>query len=406
MTNGRVLQISGFNLRAVPIRKGARTCLCTASALICAAAFTNRPADSAVGKESLIRMSDEAQKKFWETPELLEKLLHFLDPESTYHLAQAHDLTKTVLQGQFIWNQFIRRSCPRPGSSGVVNTLVALLKLMKNPSRQLLDLLDVICDRFSTEEEDDDDGPKPSFHMSCQRHPDGHLVSFEGLHVLEVVESAFGSAKQSVEAISGAGSTWLGSILDHTILSALSARLVRQQKMMSAVSMIHVDIGDQRMADAFKTLLEFCPPAERTRRLSVKMSSEGGGWEWDAMAGALRLRPNILFWIQISKQLLGEGVEEDIRHVWEGVGCLVVEWEQFSKIAHGETANERLMQVKGMSELEWEQSAFGEEDDDEEDEEEDEGEEEEEEGGEDEGEDDVEEEDDQDEEELDAEQAQ
>ena len=85
-----------------------------------------------MGKESLIRMSDEAEKKFWETPgpELLENLLHFLDPESTYQLAQAHDLTKTVLQGQFIWNQFIRQSCPRPGSSDVVNTLVALLKLI------------------------------------------------------------------------------------------------------------------------------------------------------------------------------------------------------------------------------------------------------------------------------------
>ena len=133
------------------------------------------------------------------------------------------------------------------------------------------------------------------------------------------------------------------------------------------------------------------------------MSSEGGGWEWEAMVGELRLRPNILFWIEISKQLLSEGTEEDIRHVWEAVGCLIVDWEQFSRIGghDGEESFERLMQVKGMSELEWEQSAFGEEDDDEEDE----GEEEEEDEG-DGGEDVGEEEDDLDEEELDAEQAQ
>ena len=162
------------NLRAVPIRKGARTCA--------AAAFTTWLADSAVGKETLIKMSDEAQKKFWETPELLEQLLHLLDPESTYRLAQAHDLTKTVLQGKFIWNKFIRRSCPRPGfSDDVVNTLVALLKLMQNPSCQLLDLLDVVCDRFSTEENND------AVTMSCEGHPDGHLVSFEGLRVLEAI---------------------------------------------------------------------------------------------------------------------------------------------------------------------------------------------------------------------------
>ena len=94
------------------------------------------------------------------------------------------------------------------------------------------------------------------------------------------------------------------------------------------------------------------------------------------MVGAMRLHPNIVSWIEISKQLLGEATEEDIRPVWEGVACLVVDWEQFSKTAHGEAAYERLIQVKGMSELQWEQSAFGEEDDEEEDEDEDEGEDE------------------------------
>ena len=91
------------------------------------------------------------------------------------------------------------------------------------------------------------------------------------------------------------------------------------------------------------------------------------------MAGAMCLHPNLVFWIKISKQLLGEATEEEIRHVWDGVGCLVVDWEQFSKAAHGEAAYKRLIQVKGMSELEWEQSAFGGEEDEEEDKEEDEG---------------------------------
>ena len=127
------LQNSGFNLRAVPIRKGARTCLCTNYFCFCSdmrSCIHQSAGRQCSGQGKFIKMSDEAQKKFWETPELLENLLHFLDPESTYQLAQAHDLTKTVLQGQFIWNQFIRQSCPRPGSSDVVNTLVALLKLI------------------------------------------------------------------------------------------------------------------------------------------------------------------------------------------------------------------------------------------------------------------------------------
>ena len=393
-------ELSGFNLRAAPIRKGARTCLCTASCSLPTALGRQQLRQRDSGKETLIKMSDdpergnqdEAERKFWRTPELLENLLHFLDPESTYHLAQAHDLTKTVLQGKYVWNKFIRRSCPRPAGSSddVWKALVALLKLMKNPSSHLLDLLDVICDRFSP----DDVGG--SVHMSCQRHPDGHFVSFEGLLVLEAIEGACGSAEQNVEAIAGeVEGNPRGSILDDTLLSALSARLVRQQKMMSSVSMIHIVIGEERMVEAFKSFLEFCP-AEGTTRLSVKMSSEGGGWEWGALAGAMSSYPNIVFCIEISKQLLGEGAEEEIRHVWEGIACLVVYWEQFSRTAHGEEAYERLIQVKGMTELEWEQSAFGEEDDGEEDEEEDEGD-----GVEDGG----EEEEDQDEEEFDAEQA-
>ena len=125
------------------------------------------------------------------------------------------------------------------------------------------------------------------------------------------------------------------------------------------------------MAEAFKSLLGFCP-AERTTRLSVKMSSKGAGWEWGAMGEAMCLHPNLVSWIKISRQLLGEATEEEIRHVWDGVGCLVVDWEQFSKAAHGEAAYKRLIQVKGMSEIEWEQSLFGEEDDNEDFDEEDE----------------------------------
>ena len=180
---------------------------------------------------------------------MLEKLLTFLDPKSTYYLAQAHNLTKTVLQGKYIWNKFIRQSCPRPGSDSsgeVVKTFVAILKPMKNPSFHMVDLLEVICDRFSPDDDNvgEEGGPMSSLHLSCQRHPEGHFVSFEGFLVLEAIEEAYGSAEQPVEAIAGGvEGNWLGAILDHTILSALTARLVRQQKIMSSVSLIHIDIG-------------------------------------------------------------------------------------------------------------------------------------------------------------------
>ena len=56
----------------------------------------------------------EAERKFWRSPELVEGLLHFLDPTSLLQLGQAHQLTIGILQGTYNWSRFIRRSCPHP----------------------------------------------------------------------------------------------------------------------------------------------------------------------------------------------------------------------------------------------------------------------------------------------------
>ena len=42
--------------------------------------------------------ANEAEKKFWRTPELVEGLLPLLDPPSTLALAQAHPLTVGVME--------------------------------------------------------------------------------------------------------------------------------------------------------------------------------------------------------------------------------------------------------------------------------------------------------------------
>ena len=105
----------------------------------------------------------EVEKIFWETPELAEKLLPFLDPESTFNLAQCQKKIPAILEGPCIWNQFIRRACPfsdeidgLPNISqqniDEVKCLVAVLKLMKNPDAPRQDLLELICERFPAKE--------------------------------------------------------------------------------------------------------------------------------------------------------------------------------------------------------------------------------------------------------------
>ena len=51
-------------------------------------------------------------KFFWRTPELVEKLLPFLDLETTKQLAKAHELTLLILGKAFIWNKLAKRTFP------------------------------------------------------------------------------------------------------------------------------------------------------------------------------------------------------------------------------------------------------------------------------------------------------
>ena len=47
----------------------------------------------------------EAEKKFWESPELIDTLLSFLDLESTLHLAKAHEVTRNILESSHCLEQ-------------------------------------------------------------------------------------------------------------------------------------------------------------------------------------------------------------------------------------------------------------------------------------------------------------
>ena len=112
------------------------------------------------------RVGASAEKKFWKMPELVTKLVSFLDGQSTLVLAQAHQLTLEVVQQPFVWNQLVRRSYPYSDwpveeadvlrKRAEVMVLVQILKLAGDEkSRQLeLELLGVICERFPPDPND------------------------------------------------------------------------------------------------------------------------------------------------------------------------------------------------------------------------------------------------------------
>ena len=56
-------------------------------------------------------MSDVVAK-FFHSPELVDRLITYLDGDSILCLATCHDLTKAVSQKSLVWTKVVRRTCP------------------------------------------------------------------------------------------------------------------------------------------------------------------------------------------------------------------------------------------------------------------------------------------------------
>ena len=112
---------------------------------------------------------------FWNTPELVEILLSFLDGKSIANLAEVHDLSLKIVKCPRVWNNVISRSCPQlqegiRDDSGIfwwqkelettrtclvmnqdkVQALSTVLDLTKGPQKHemQMDLLHLLCKRF------------------------------------------------------------------------------------------------------------------------------------------------------------------------------------------------------------------------------------------------------------------
>ena len=177
---------------------------------------------------------NEAEKRFWRTPELVEGLLPFLDPPAILELGKLHPLTIGVIQGKHNWTRFIGRSCPYPPanrpydlpSEEIIEQKVAelepitgILQLMGNPQFHLLQLLDTICKRFPAGDTRLD---QHCIKVTC---PNGvRDVSPLGFCVLETIEVNNGPSEQKVVSVHCRGP----SLIRGPLIPALKARVERQ----------------------------------------------------------------------------------------------------------------------------------------------------------------------------------
>ena len=238
-------------------------------------------------------MKNEAEKKFWRSPELVEELVSFLDTGSILTLAKCHQLTLDVLNsGNSVWNKLCSRTVPvsirinlghirppRVMSDRMIMTtggvlvreraelinLIAILKMLEEPKTRLVALRDLICQRFAPYEDqqrlggiggDDHDGeddvniweayPAQLVQLSDSRNKPCS-VSLLGFWILQEIEENFGCG---VELKIG------GIMIDHLEEPWLTFLNLRHQDVMARFDTYTVRCEGQEDVEVISSLLQ------------------------------------------------------------------------------------------------------------------------------------------------------
>lgn len=309
-------------------------------------------------------------------------LLPHLDASSILELAKAHPLTIQILQVGSVWNKLVQRTSPDSARRSLgaeyleVNSdlskkleakkaemlpLIKVLSMMKDSQDCLVNLLDLICTRFPTDESGRlyvkvANGKTvllpEAVVVTCPNHT-SHKVSPLGFLLLEEIEEALGSAEQSVE--------WLGlAELEGILLSSLGARMRRQQLgVRTKMDLMDITCSNQQQAEDLLVLLQNC------KRLSVRqlnVSDDGVGAEaWAVLAKAVELHPGKCR-ISATRNALLAGRRKDLKVLWGAVRSVEVMYsEAFASdgdvFIEKEEGWGRLEQVLDMSEDQWQAEA-------------------------------------------------
>lgn len=252
----------------------------------------------------------QAEKKFWHIPELIESLLLHLDSESTLRLAQAHLVTRSIVQGNTVWKTIIKRNSPLI-HMGEVENLVAILRLMDDSTYNMLDLLDAIYEDNPVVTQRGSISYGDLVQLSCPRHQGyPHHLSCHGFLLLEKCEAAFQTCEQKIERIS------LNSF-DNFFLASVASRLSRQEEKLSSVYLCHMEVENDEQGENAKTLMQACPTLDFSL-LCLNVTNIGPKG-WGFLAQGFQSHKSVVDEIHINKEALGSGRHEDIKVLWDAL---------------------------------------------------------------------------------------
>ena len=270
-----------------------------------------------------------AERMFWGTPELVEKLLPLLDLKPIKQLAVAHKLTRQILGKAFIWNKLIKRIFPRDHNIDVrlksevqkAKLLSVLLSLSEDSDRSQLgmDLIHTICERHPIL-----DPNSSTIDMGCSCGQT-HSVSKWGCLLLKEVEARGQESHLCVDQVKAKS-------LQVPLLTAVSSMVAAQQGMVKKLAVYHFVCKDKETADAIAVLLERTHTVEIFGgdfwRSSIFIEGEIGTEGWssirravDHLATAVGKDTIILF---SSRTLMREGGRDDLKAILENSSHLSV----------------------------------------------------------------------------------
>ena len=261
-------------------------------------------------------MSCPAGRKFCGCPELVEKLLSCLDINSIHSLCQALPSVVKVVRGNTFWTKLIRRTCITPvfywDCRLGLSHLTGILKLMKDPGSPLLDLLDLICEKYPSLKANGKNRRSDFVQLRCPRHG-SHSVSPAGFLILEKVEAALESTEQSIKSFELRN-------LEEPTMSNLSSRISRQLAQDSTcpeeMNIEDIYCNSKASAEAILTLMTLMtlgsPQGYFCR--SVKVDGDIGGEGWATLREALsKLQPAKI--VSKKSQMSGARIE-DVKTIW------------------------------------------------------------------------------------------
>ena len=275
-------------------------------------------------------------------PELVEKLLEYLDEISILSIVGVKLLTVEVLKTA---SGTSKRFKPKPLGKlirkalgfGQPQTLEeertkvqrisrTLLAQLGSPQPLLQEFLDVICaeHKYVKGRLDEDEYV---IRMSCPLHT-YHSVSAQGFILLEDCEGAIGSTEQRIRKIELSSRSyhyynpiWGGAdhIIREALLLALVSRVTRQLVAVETLTWyndtLEVDSKDQALV--LNALLQRCDRVLNVQTVKVCGEIQMEGWE--ALAKALMKHPCHAKAIFSSKKRMLQARREDLRTIWEAM---------------------------------------------------------------------------------------